>query len=87
MDYTTIKNVALAVLIAIAVIGILLALLVKKIVGKIISLAIAVLLVVLVWQQRAHITGAYDGAKNQAHSAYCGTQPKFFGIKVTLPGC
>lgn len=87
MDYNTIKNVALAVLIAVAVIGLLLALLVKKIVGKIISLVIAVVLVILVWQQRAHITSAYDDAKNKAHDSYCNTHPKFLGIQVTMPGC
>ena len=52
LDLQTIKNTAMWVLIAVAVIGIVLAIIIKKIVGKIITLVLAALIVFFGWQQR-----------------------------------
>lgn len=80
LDYTTIKNTALWVLIAIAVVGIVLAIIVKKIVGKIITLVLAAVIIFFGWQQRARVVDYYD-------SHACTSSPHFFGIAVTFPGC
>lgn len=84
MDLNTIKTVALWVLIAIAVIGILLAIVIKKIIGKVISLVLAAVLVFFCWQQRARVVSAADDLKGHACATSDG-MPSFFGIDVKLP--
>lgn len=86
MDLNTVKTVAMWVLIAIAVIGILMAIIIKKIVGKIISLVLAAVLVFFCWQQRSKVIDA----ANDLHAKACSTVspddgPSFFGIDVKLP--
>jgi hypothetical protein len=84
VDLNTIKTVAMWVLIAIAVIGILLAIIIKKIIGKVISLVLAAVLVFFCWQQRAKVVSAADDLKGHACSA-TSDMPSFFGIGVKLP--
>ena len=83
LDYATIKNTALWVLIAVAVLAIVLAVIVKKIVGKIITLVVAAAIVFFGWQQRAKVVD-YAG---QVRANACSSHPHFFGIDVTFPGC
>ncbi len=83
LDLSTIKNTAMWVLIAIAVVGVVLAIIIKKIVGKIITLVVAALIVFFGWQQRAKVVDYY----NAQQSAVCDSHPKFFGIEVTIPRC
>lgn len=83
LDVSTIKNTALWVLIAIAVISLVLAIIIKKIIGKIITLVLAAVIVFFGWQQRSKVV---DYA-NHAHTSACASHPRFFGIDVTYPSC
>lgn len=83
LDVSTIRSTAIWVLIVIAVISLLLAIVIKKIVGKIITLVLAAIIVFLGWQQRARVV---DYA-NHLQTKTCASQPRFFGIDVTYPGC
>jgi c-di-AMP phosphodiesterase-like protein len=85
VDLNTIKTVALWVLIAIAVIGILLAIVIKKIIGKIISLVLAAVLVFFCWQQRDKVTSAAENLHGEACNTVNDKMPSFFGISVSLP--
>lgn len=93
MDLETVKTVALAAIIAIAVIGLLLAIVIKKILGKIISLLIAAVLIFIGWQQRDKVVTyaeqvqgkactSADGAINNANTQKATT---FLGIGISLP--
>jgi disulfide bond formation protein DsbB len=83
LDLSTIRNTAIWVLIAIAIVGVVLAIVIKKIIGKIIFLVLAAIIVFFGWQQRARVVSAADHLQSSA----CATHPKFFGIQVTYPTC
>jgi len=83
LDFATIKNTAVWMLIAIAVIGLVLAIVIKKIVGKIISLVLAAVIVFVGWQQRSKVVNFAGGLQTTA----CASHPRFLGIDVTYPGC
>lgn len=83
LDFNTIKNTALWVLIAVAVIGIVLAIVIRKIIGKIITLVLAAVIIFFGWQQRSRVVD-YAG---QVRANVCATHPHFFGIDVRFPGC
>ncbi len=87
LDLQTIKNTAMWVLIAVAVIGIVLAIIIKKIVGKIITLVLAALIVFFGWQQRSRVVDYGNHAAANAKTSTCASHPKFFGIDVTYPFC
>ena len=87
VDFGTVKNTALLVLVAVVVVGLILAVVIKKIVGKVITLAIAAVVVFVGWQQREKVVDFYATAKTSATDTVCGTHPSFFGVDVTFPGC
>jgi hypothetical protein len=87
VDYTTIKNTVLWVIVAVIVVAVVLAVIIKKIIGKIITLVIAAALVFFGWQQRAKIIDYANGVGDKATSTYCSAEPSFFGVHVTFPGC
>lgn len=87
LDYTTIKNTSIWVLVGIAVVGLVLAIVIKKIIGKVITLAVAAVIIFFGWQQRSKVVDYANETMNNVRAEACALQPKFFGIQVTLPGC
>jgi len=93
VDLNTLKNLALTVIIAVAVIGLLLAILIKKILGKIISLLIAAVLVFIFWQQRDKVVSYAEEVHNKACASAEGAVDNpttqrattFLGIDISLP--
>jgi hypothetical protein len=86
VDFDTVKTVALWLIIAIGVIGILLAIIIKKVIGKIISLVLAAVLVIVLWQQRAKVINEANDLRGGACSAVApDNKITFFGVSVDLP--
>lgn len=83
LDYATIRNTVLWVLVAIAVLGVLLAVIIKKIIGKILTLVLAAVLIFIGWQQRARVVDYATSVKADA----CASHPHFLGIDVSFPTC
>ncbi|GGM08404.1 hypothetical protein [Nakamurella endophytica] len=87
LDYSAVKDAAPWALVAVAAVGVVVAIVIRKIVGKILTLVLAAALVFFGWQQRDRVMDWAGSTASGVRSGACASQPSFFGVDVSFPGC
>jgi hypothetical protein len=85
LDFSTARDVALAIAVGAVVLAVVAALLIKMIVSKLIVVALLVVVAAVAWQQRGAVVDCADGVRRTlAEGVSDDTTCTFFGRDVTV---
>ena len=85
VDFATVRDVALAVVVGAIVLAVVFAIVIKAIVSKLVVIGVLVALAAVAWQQRGSVTDCADRVRETLGAgATDGTTCTFFGRDVTV---
>jgi hypothetical protein len=87
IDLQQARNIAIGIVVVLAVLAFLSAWLIKSVVSKVITVGLMALLAFAVWTQRASLDDCADRLRAKADVGdFSETTCSFFGADVTIPG-